>query len=102
MDKLHYVNKFEEMTKNGIRKGVYETTYGTTLDNLRIFLSFLRGNFKKYELHDKMRLVSNQLARLYGTAKTQMFYNVTEISSTSFKFRPIQVSANLCFNTNAT
>ena len=33
MDKNDYVNKFEETIKNLIRKGVYEASRNTTLDN---------------------------------------------------------------------
>ena len=36
-----------------------------------------------------MRLVSNQPTRLYGTAKTHKLGNISDITSTSIKFRSI-------------
>ena len=43
------VNKFEEMTKDGIRKEVSEISAGTTFDDFRKFQSFQRRNFKRSE-----------------------------------------------------
>ena len=47
MDKKGYVNKFEEIIKDEIRKGIHETTTDTCLDNLREFQSYLHRNFKE-------------------------------------------------------
>ena len=46
MDKKDYVNKFEEIIKDGIRKGVYETTVDIVKDDLMKFQSFFHRNIK--------------------------------------------------------
>ena len=46
MDTKDYVNKFEEIIKDEIGTGVYETTTDSSLEDLRKFQSYLHRNFK--------------------------------------------------------
>ena len=48
------------MIDEGIRNGLYTVTEDKTLEDLRLFRSFLYGNFKKYEHYEKMLTTSNQ------------------------------------------
>ena len=50
------------MIQEGIRKGVYETSRDTALDDFLQFQSFFRRSFKNYEHFDKMRPAINQLS----------------------------------------
>ena len=60
MDKKDHINEFEEVIKDRTKNGVYETSTDTTFGDL--------------EKHcDKMEVVSNQPAGLYGTAKAHKF-----------------------------
>ena len=61
----------------------------STINDLQNFQNFLYRNFGKYEHYDKMRLISNKPANLYGTAKTHKFSNIDEIEEHLLKFRPI-------------
>ena len=69
MNKIDYHNKLQEMINNGIRNGIYKVTEDKTLDDLKIFKSFLYKNLKKYEHYEKMLTKSHQPGQLYGTAK---------------------------------
>ena len=69
MIRKDYINKFEEIIKDGIRKEAYESTTDTKFDDIGKFQSFLRGNFEKYKHYNKMKRVRNQPARLYDTAE---------------------------------
>ena len=51
MNKVDYLNKSQGII-NDIRNGVYEVKEDKTLDNLKIFLSFLYWNFKNYEHYE--------------------------------------------------
>ena len=50
---------------------------------------FLYRNFYNYENYHKMYPLSNQPAKLYGTAKTHKFKDIKEITKEQIKFRPI-------------
>ena len=74
------------MIDEGIENGIYSVTEDKTLEDLRLFCSFLYCNFKKYEHYEKMLLTSNQPGQLYGTAKTHKFNNTTDITVDNLKF----------------
>lgn len=59
-DKNDYVNKLEEIIKDLIRNGVYETSRNTTLDDLRKLQSILCKNVKILEHYDNMKPVSKR------------------------------------------
>ena len=54
MDKVHYVNKLNEMIEEGIKNGIYEETEDTTLKDLKRFQDFLSRNFKKNDKYTEM------------------------------------------------
>ena len=72
-----------------IKNKIYEETADNTLKDLKNLQEFLYRNFKDYENYDDMRPVSNQLAKLYGTAKTHKFEDLKDITPQSLKCHPI-------------
>ena len=89
MQREVYVEKLEDMIKEGISNGKYTETEDTTLQDLKSFQSFLVRNFKSSLPLDKIKPTSNQPAFLYGTAKTHKFDNHSEITNENLKLRPI-------------
>ena len=96
MDKVDYVNKMEEMIKNGIQKGVYVETEENALRDLKRFQDFLYQNFENNEHYKKMYPTSNQPAQLYGTAKTHKYENIDGINVQYLNFRPIIAQTGTC------
>ena len=72
-----------------IKNKIYEETADNTLKDLKNLPEFLYRNFKDYENYDDMRPVSNQLAKLYGTAKTYKSEDLKDITPQNLKCRPI-------------
>ena len=89
MDRSDYIQKLEDILEERISKGTYEKTDDTTLRDLKRFQDFLYRNFYNYENYHKMYPHSNQPAKLYGTAKTDKFKDIKEITKEKIKFRPI-------------
>ena len=89
MNRTNYNNIMQKMIDDGIKNKIYEETTDSTLKDLKNFQDFLYRNFKDYENYDEMRPVSNQPARLYGTAKTHKFENLKDITPQNLKCRPI-------------
>ena len=89
MIRTNYNNIMQKMIDDGIKNKIYEETTDNTLKDLKNFQDFLYRNFKDYENYDEMRPVSNQPARLYGTAKTHKFENLKDIAPQNLKCRPI-------------
>ena len=89
MQKSHYVTKLDTMIDDGIMKGTYVETTDNTLKELSQFQDFLYGNFHNYERYKDIQPDSNQLAHLYGTAKTHKFETLEDITIVNLKFRPI-------------
>ena len=52
------------MIDEGIQNGVYIATEDRTLEDLKLFHSFLYRNFKKYEHYEKMLRTLNQPGQL--------------------------------------
>ena len=77
------------MIDEGIRNGLYTVTEDKTSEDLKLFRSFLYGNFKKYEHYEKMLTTSNQPVQWNGTAKTLKFDNTANISVDNLSFHPI-------------
>ena len=50
--------KLQHMIDEGIENGVYIVTEDKTLEDLKLFRSFLYYNFKKYERYEKMLPIS--------------------------------------------
>ena len=82
MKKPDYVTKLDTMIDDGIMRG-------NTLKELSRFQDFLYRNFHNYERYKDMQPDSNQLVRLYGTAKTHKFKTLEDITVASLKYRPI-------------
>ena len=90
MSKSDYQNKMQQMINDGIRDGIYKVTVDNTLDDLKTFKSFLYHSFYgKYKHYEKMLPKSNQPGQLYGTAKTNKFNSIEDITLGNLKFRPI-------------
>ena len=80
----------KEETDEGVTNRTYIPTVDTTLNNLKKFQDFLRGNFKgKFDRYKDIRPVSNEPGRLNATAKTPKFSSLDEITIEKLKFRPI-------------
>lgn len=101
MDKQNYIQKLEEMIHEGMEKGVYKKANDNTLRDLKRFQDFLYRNFKKHKQYNKMFPISNQPAKLYGTAKTHKFDTIEVINLPSLKFRPIVAQTGTCMYSSA-
>ena len=94
MKKVDYVEKVNSMINKDIRQGKYEITTDTTHEDLEKFQSFLHCNFKSHPRYNDMRLVSNQPARFFATAKTHKFDGYSLINANNLKLRPIIDQSN--------
>ena len=86
------------MIQAEIRKEAYETPRDATLHDLIKFQSFFRGNIKNYRHCNKMRPVSNQPAKFYGTVENHNFDIINEITSAGIKVWPIADQADFYAN----
>ena len=89
VNKIDYIEKLENMFKEGIEKGTYTLTQDNTITDLNNFKQFLKRNFKGYDKRDDMLPTSNQLARIYASAKTNKFPSVYNVNINDLKFQPI-------------
>ena len=85
MNKTNYIKKIGTLI--GIKNGTYAETDDTTMQDLKRFQDFLCRNFKKYEHYNEMYPESNELAKMYCTAKTHKFGSA-DIKPTKLKFHP--------------
>ena len=74
LNKTDYIEKLENMVKEGIDKGTYTLAEDNTIKVLKNFKQFLKRNFKGYDKPGDMLPTSNQPARIYATTKTQIFF----------------------------
>ena len=86
LNKTEYNKKLENMVKEGIDKGTYTLTEDNTLKTLRTLSSSLKRNFKEYDKLDDVLLISNQLARIYASAKSNKFSSVYSVNINGLKF----------------
>ena len=85
-----YDMQLQNMIDDGIRQVIYSPTVDTTFSDLKKFHDFLSQNFKrKYDRYEDIRPVSNQLGKIYATAKTDKFDSLENIIIENLKFRPI-------------
>ena len=89
MERSDYFKKLQHIIDEDIQNGVYIVTEGRTLEDIKLFRSFLYSNFKKYEHYEKTLPVSNQPGQLYGTGKTRKFDITADITVDNLKLRPI-------------
>ena len=89
LNRKDYDEKLENMIQDGINNGTYIETDDTTLQDLKLFQSFLYRNFKTHKKYKEMIPSSNQPARLFATAKTHKLKNNDEITISNLKFRAI-------------
>ena len=85
MDRIDYNNIIQKKIVHGTKKYIYEETADNTLIELKNFQDFLYRDLKDYKNYDDMKPVSNQLAKLYGTAKTDKSENLRNITSQKHK-----------------
>ena len=64
LNKTDYIEKLENMVKEGIDKGTYTITEDNTIKDLNNFKQFLKQNLKEYDKLDDMLPTSNQPARI--------------------------------------
>ena len=101
MKKSDCLMKLDTMIDNGIMKGTYvETTKQHVRKSIVIPGLFYR-NFHNYERYKDVQPDSNQLARLYETAKTHKLETLEGITVANLKFRPI-IDQTGMFTYNAT
>ena len=93
MDKNNYLKKMQEMMGKGIQDGVFAKTEDHILEDLKLFQGFLYRNFSKYEKYNDILPSSNQPVQLYGTAKTNTFDDINDITVESLKLRLIIAQA---------
>ena len=79
LNKTDYIEKLENMVKEGIDKGTYTLTQDNTIKDLNNFKPFLKRNFKGYDKLD-MLPTPNQPARIYASAKTHKFSSVDNVN----------------------
>ena len=77
------------MIEEVIKNRTYTETDDTTMHNFKRFQDFLCHNFKKYEHYNEMYPESNELAKMYGTAKTHKIGSTDNIELTKLKLCPI-------------
>ena len=70
LNKTDYIEKLENMVKEGICKRTYTLTEDNTIKDLKNFKQFLKRNFKGYDKLDDVLPTSSQPARIYTSAKT--------------------------------
>ena len=99
--KSDHVTKLDTMINDGIMKGTYLETTDNMLKELSRFQDFLYRYFHNYERYKDMQPISNQAARLYGTASTHKFKTLDDITVANTKFRPI-IDQTGTFTYNAT
>ena len=85
MNRIDYNNTMQKIIDDGIKSKIYEETADHTFKDLKNFQEFLYRNFKDYGNYDDIRPVSNQLAKLYGTAEIHNFGNLKDITSQNLK-----------------
>ena len=89
LNKTDYIEKLENMVKEGIGKEIYTLTEDNSIKDLQNFKQLLKRNFKGYEKLDDMLPASNQPARIYASSKTHKFLSVNSVSINDLKFQPI-------------
>ena len=67
---------------------VYTPTTDNILKDLKTYRDFVFRNFKDHPKYEKMLPISNQPARLYGTAKTHKFASSDIITTEKLKLLP--------------
>ena len=70
LNKTDYIEKLENMVKEGIAKGTYISNQDNTIKDLSNFKQFLKRNFKGYNKLGDILPTSNQSSRIYASAKT--------------------------------
>ena len=63
LNKTDYIEKLENMVKEGIDKRTYTLTEDNTVKDLKNFKQILKRNFKGYDKLDDMLPISNQPAK---------------------------------------
>ena len=80
MNRTDYNTIMLKMINYGIKNQICGEVTGNTGKDLKHFQEFLYRNIKDYENYDDMTPVSNQPAKLYGTAKTHKCDNLEDIT----------------------
>ena len=88
LNKTGYLDKLENMVKEGIGKGKYTFTKDNTINDPKNLKQFLKRNFKGYNQLDDMLPTSNQQAKIYASTKTHKFSFVDSVDINESKFRP--------------
>ena len=89
IDNTDYHDKLQKMIDDGIKNGICKVAKDNTLNDLKLFKSFLCINFTKHKHHEECFQNLNKPRQLYGTAKTHKFSNIDKTTIDNLKFRPI-------------
>ena len=90
MNRVDYVAKVEDLISKGINDGVYlREEDDNTIKELKSFQSFLYRYFASHSQYKNMWPTSSQPARLFATAKTHKFDEISQINLHDLKLRPI-------------
>ena len=89
MKKSDYATKLGTMIDDDIMKGTYVENADNTLKKLSLVHEFLYRNFHNYQCYKDMQPDRNQTAHLYGTAQTNTFETLEDITVANLKFWPI-------------
>ena len=97
MNEVDYFTKMEDMKNNGIQKGVYVETEGSTLQDLEHFQDFLYRNFKTKTATTKcIQPQTNHQFSFMELQKTFEKENIDEINVPYLNFKPIITQTGTC------
>ena len=94
LNREDYVRKVDDLLEEGISDGVYELTEDKTHEDLENFRSFVSRNFKQCDFYKDIWTSKNQPGRLFCTAKTHKFDDLSLITVENLKLRPIIDQSN--------
>ena len=82
LNKRDYIEKLENMVKEGIDKGTYALTEDNTIRDFKNIKQFLKPNCKGYDKLDDMLPTSVRLyaSRMYASAKIHKFSSVDSVN----------------------
>ena len=97
MNEVDYLTKIEDMKNNGIQKGVYVETEGSTLQDQERFQDFLYRNFKTKTATTKcIQPQTNHQFSFMELQKTFEKENIGEINVPYLNFKPIITQTGTC------
>ena len=84
-----YIKKVETHIKEGIDQGIYAIAEDKTHEDLENFRAFIYRNFRETSFYNDLWTNRNQPGRLFCTAKTHKFTDLSQITVENLKLRPV-------------